>query len=283
MKKFIDLNLINTFLVVSESQSYTKAAAQLGVTQPAISASIKRLEQASNKKLFIKCGRGVELTHAAQELMPQLRQALDLIDNVIVKPDLFKAYWCDIPLANFSSIPNVMFHESTQNADELCEQLYNRKVDIVLGSINSKHRSIVVEKLYQDPFVIIFRKGHPRLKDTLNLDAFYNEKHCVLSSSWDIETEVENALNIIVKTSQIESISPSYLGMLINVSQRDCVGVVPYSLAKMWSKVLGIRYFNNPFSDNQYVFGMAYHKRHVNCIEHRVMREFIKNQFSINL
>ncbi|TOM79113.1 LysR family transcriptional regulator, partial [Vibrio parahaemolyticus] len=72
MKKFIDLNLINTFLVVSESQSYTKAAAQLGVTQPAISASIKRLEQASNKKLFIKCGRGVELTHAAQELMPQL-------------------------------------------------------------------------------------------------------------------------------------------------------------------------------------------------------------------
>ncbi|TOB86089.1 LysR family transcriptional regulator, partial [Vibrio parahaemolyticus] len=57
MQKTIDLNLIHTFLVVTDTLSYTKAAAQLGVTQPAISASIKRLEEASKKKLFVKNGR----------------------------------------------------------------------------------------------------------------------------------------------------------------------------------------------------------------------------------
>ncbi|TBT08380.1 LysR family transcriptional regulator [Vibrio parahaemolyticus] len=50
----MDLNLINTFLVVVEHKSYTKAAEHLGLTQPAISAAMKRLEQLTNKTLFVK-------------------------------------------------------------------------------------------------------------------------------------------------------------------------------------------------------------------------------------
>ncbi|EJG0634039.1 LysR family transcriptional regulator [Vibrio parahaemolyticus] len=50
----MDLNLINTFLVVVEHKSYTKAAEHLGLTQPAISSAMKRLEQLTNKTLFVK-------------------------------------------------------------------------------------------------------------------------------------------------------------------------------------------------------------------------------------
>ncbi|MQF74578.1 LysR family transcriptional regulator, partial [Vibrio parahaemolyticus] len=77
MQKTIDLNLIHTFLVVTDTLSYTKAAAQLGVTQPAISASIKRLEEASKKKLFVKNGRGIELTSTGQELLPKFYNAIN--------------------------------------------------------------------------------------------------------------------------------------------------------------------------------------------------------------
>ncbi|WP_348254561.1 LysR family transcriptional regulator [Vibrio parahaemolyticus] len=59
MQKTIDLNLIHTFLVVTDTRSYTKAAAQLGVTQPAISASIKRLEEASKKSYLLKMVEGL--------------------------------------------------------------------------------------------------------------------------------------------------------------------------------------------------------------------------------
>lgn len=54
MSNVMDLNLIQTFLVVAEFQSYTKAAEHLGLTQPAVSASVKRLEQVVNKQLFVK-------------------------------------------------------------------------------------------------------------------------------------------------------------------------------------------------------------------------------------
>lgn len=52
MQKTIDLNLIHTFLVVTDTLSYTKAAAQLGVTQPAISASIKKAGRSFQKKVI---------------------------------------------------------------------------------------------------------------------------------------------------------------------------------------------------------------------------------------
>lgn len=79
----MDLNLIQTFLVVAEFQSYTKAAEQLGLTQPAVSAAIKRLEQVVDKQLFVKKGRGITLTSAAYQLLPQFEQAVSIIDNAI--------------------------------------------------------------------------------------------------------------------------------------------------------------------------------------------------------
>ncbi|EOV0919438.1 LysR family transcriptional regulator [Vibrio parahaemolyticus] len=52
----MDFNLIQTFLIVAEYQSYSRAAEHLGLTQPAISASMKRLEKETNKSLFVKDG-----------------------------------------------------------------------------------------------------------------------------------------------------------------------------------------------------------------------------------
>ncbi len=283
MSKPIDLNLINTFLVVTESQSYTKAAEQLGVTQPAVSASIRRLEQASNKKLFVKSGRSIELTHTARELLPQLRQALSIIDNAMTKPQSFKAYCCDLPLLGLSPIDNVIFHESTQDAGELCDFLYHRKADIIIGSIGNKPTSIIVEDLHQEPFVIIGRADHPRLSKRLDIDAFHNEKHCVLSSTWSVETEHEAALNVTIKANQIEVVTSSYLGVLTNVAQRDCLGVVPLSVAKKWGGALNIRYFQSPFPSGQFTFQIAYHKRHANCAEHRAMRRVLKERLSLPL
>ncbi|MDF5591447.1 LysR family transcriptional regulator, partial [Vibrio parahaemolyticus] len=72
----MDLNLINTFLVVVEHKSYTKAAEHLGLTQPAISSAMKRLEQLTNKTLFVKKGRNIELTSTAQYWTPLFRRAL---------------------------------------------------------------------------------------------------------------------------------------------------------------------------------------------------------------
>ncbi|TON85277.1 LysR family transcriptional regulator, partial [Vibrio parahaemolyticus] len=181
MSKAIDLNLINTFIVVTECLSYTKAADKLGVTQPAISASIKRLERTTNTKLFTKRGRNIELTSTAQKWMPQLQQALSVIDSVITQPAPYNVYCSNIYPAQLSKLENVFFHESTLSENHLFSLLYSNEADLLLGDIESREASIIVEDVCREPCVVICRNGHPRIGDHISTEMLSDEKHCVLA------------------------------------------------------------------------------------------------------
>ncbi|MCA2471026.1 MULTISPECIES: LysR family transcriptional regulator, partial [Vibrio] len=170
MSKAIDLNLINTFIVVTECLSYTKAADKLGVTQPAISASIKRLERTTNTKLFTKRGRNIELTSTAQKWLPQLQQALSVIDSVITQPAPYNVYCSNIYPAQQSKLENVFFHESTLSENHLFSLLYSNEADLLLGDIESREASIIVEDVCREPCVVICRNGHPRIGDHISTE-----------------------------------------------------------------------------------------------------------------
>ncbi|WP_083938526.1 LysR family transcriptional regulator [Psychromonas ossibalaenae] len=81
----MDLNLIKPFLAVYKYQSITKAADALDLTQPAISAALRRLEKRPNKKLFVKEGRGITATSSAIMLANKLEGAMELIETGLPK------------------------------------------------------------------------------------------------------------------------------------------------------------------------------------------------------
>lgn len=54
----LDLNLLRVFAVVAESASVTDAAKRLYMTQPAVSAALRRLTTAVGAPLFVRSGRG---------------------------------------------------------------------------------------------------------------------------------------------------------------------------------------------------------------------------------
>ncbi|WP_257968336.1 LysR family transcriptional regulator [Vibrio parahaemolyticus] len=263
MSKAIDLNLINTFIVVTECLSYTKAADKLGVTQPAISASIKRLERTTNTKLFTKRGRNIELTSTAQKWLPQLQQALSVIDSVITQPAPYNVYCSNIYPAQQSKLENVFFHESTLSENHLFSLLYSNEADLLLGDIESREASIIVEDVCREPCVVICRNGHPRIDDHISTEMLSDEKH----------------LGLIVKSNNIDSIASNYLGILTHVAQSDCIGVIPLSLAKKWGKTFNIKHFASPFGACFIQYQIAYHQRKVNCKRHGAMRALIKSKY----
>ena len=63
-------------MTVAESGSFTRAAARLGRTQPAISLQIRRLEDQLRLQLFNRNGRDVTLTADAEGLLPNARRLL---------------------------------------------------------------------------------------------------------------------------------------------------------------------------------------------------------------
>ncbi|HEY4318968.1 MAG TPA: LysR family transcriptional regulator [Herbaspirillum sp.] len=71
------LTHLRTFLDVYRSQSFSRAAEHLGITQPAASLHIQALEALVGEPLFIRRSRGVTATGAADELAGSVGSYLD--------------------------------------------------------------------------------------------------------------------------------------------------------------------------------------------------------------
>jgi DNA-binding transcriptional LysR family regulator len=71
-----DLRHIRAFVALARAQSFTRAAAELHMSQPTLTVQIKQLEAAVGVKLFDRTKRHVALTQAGRELMTPLEQIL---------------------------------------------------------------------------------------------------------------------------------------------------------------------------------------------------------------
>lgn len=77
----INLELYKVFYYVAKNESITRAANELAISQPAISKSIKTLENQINTSLFIRKRDGVTLTEAGETIYNKIKEAIDLIDS----------------------------------------------------------------------------------------------------------------------------------------------------------------------------------------------------------
>ncbi|WP_119307036.1 LysR family transcriptional regulator [Cohaesibacter haloalkalitolerans] len=75
-----DLGDLAVFLVASEEANFTRAAARLGVSQSAVSHTIRRLEASIGIKLMNRTSRRISLTDAGEKLLSTLRPGMEQID-----------------------------------------------------------------------------------------------------------------------------------------------------------------------------------------------------------
>jgi LysR family transcriptional regulator, glycine cleavage system transcriptional activator len=110
------LNALRVFESAARHLSFKDAAAELHITQAAVSHQIKSLEEYLGVELFRREGRGVQLTEAARASLPRLREGFDALaaavemirergaetELVITAPPVFAARWLMPRLAEFS-------------------------------------------------------------------------------------------------------------------------------------------------------------------------------------
>ena len=110
------LNALRVFEAAARHLSFKEAAAELHITQAAVSHQIKSLEEILGIELFRREGRGVQLTEAARASLPKLREGFDALaaavetihersaetELVITAPPVFAARWLMPRLADFA-------------------------------------------------------------------------------------------------------------------------------------------------------------------------------------
>ncbi|MGW1270668.1 LysR family transcriptional regulator, partial [Streptomyces sp. NPDC002491] len=79
----MDLEAVRTFVAVAESGQFQKSAADLSITQQAVSKRIAALERTLGVRLFTRAPRGAELTIDGQAFLPQARELLRVAERAL--------------------------------------------------------------------------------------------------------------------------------------------------------------------------------------------------------
>lgn len=74
----VDQRLIPSFVAVADAGNVTRAAAELSLSQPALSAQLRRLERQLGAELFARSAAGVTLTPAGEAFLPRAREIVTL-------------------------------------------------------------------------------------------------------------------------------------------------------------------------------------------------------------
>ena len=88
----VDLNLLIYLDVLLREKNVTRAAEQLGVTQPAMSNILRRLRNLFNDPLLIRSSEGMTPTERALELQPRIRDALSDLSVILEPRTEFRPY-----------------------------------------------------------------------------------------------------------------------------------------------------------------------------------------------
>jgi DNA-binding transcriptional LysR family regulator len=145
----IPTDLLRTLVAVVDQRSFTKAAAKLGVTQPAVSAQIKRLQFLLGAELFDRSIQGVSLTPQGDTVVTYARRLLSINDQIVhiggngPRPELvirvgtpsdFIASALPATLAQFRERwPDIRFMVRTDYYEPLTRQLHGGEIDLLIG------------------------------------------------------------------------------------------------------------------------------------------------------
>ncbi|OCH06100.1 LysR family transcriptional regulator [Aliivibrio fischeri] len=276
----MDLNLVRTFMAVYQCQSYTKASELLALTQPAVSAAIKRLESEIGKQLFIKKGRGIEATSKAHALATKFQFALDTINDAVNDKNRLSVYCAEIILHSLVGLEQINFAESPRSQSILFEHLREQKVDLVLDVATIKDSAFVIEEVYVEPAVVVCSKFHPRIQGRLTKEMYYRESHILYSGRWQGLNGFEQMAEEPIEERKISLTASSIASVALFASHTKGLGLISYSFAKRWEKQLDLAIYPCPIKLSHVKYKMIYHKRYINDPQHRKVRQQIIDKLS---
>ena len=161
----VDLELYKVFYAVAKHKHMTKASEELHISQPAVSQSIKKLEDQLGGTLFLRSNKGMELTEEGKMFYEYVKGALELINNAENEFTSFKnmtkgevKIGCSTTLTKLVLIntlkdfhldyPNININITNDLTSNLINDLKLGKLDFVIfNESNIKETNLNLEKI----------------------------------------------------------------------------------------------------------------------------------------
>ncbi|QTF09947.1 LysR family transcriptional regulator [Brenneria izadpanahii] len=186
----MEFRYLRYFVAVAAAKHFTRAAENLGISQPPLSQQIKKLEHEIGTPLFKRLTRGVEMTEAGKVLYEDANQILKLTDAAVDRArsvargeeghfnvgfsasSSFHPSVLQLLHAYRQRYPHVVLNPRQENTPNLIAELHNRNIDVAFLRLPCNANSeLHGEVLAEEPMKLALPDEHP----------LHNKRHIHLS------------------------------------------------------------------------------------------------------
>jgi len=297
----IDLNLLVTLDALLEERNVTRAAARLGMSQPAASRALGRLRDMFSDALLVDGPGGYLLSARATELRPALRQILAGVGALLearpfdpavatgplrlLMTDLHAAVLAPHLLSRLAEEAPAVDLDILPPGPAIAAMLENETVDAAVGVIEEAPSGILRRKLFEDRFVTIMRKGHPAGGKTLTLDTYLTLDHMTINVTGTGPAPVDELLAAMGRRRRVRMRVPNFFAAMEIAAGSDLVMTLPESLARTAAGAARFVMLPPPLDLGPIAVSLLWHARDQDAPRHVWLRSLIvaAAEMSVNM
>ena len=287
----LDLNLLVTFEALLAERNVSRAAARLGLSQPAVSTQLARLRDVFGDRLFVPAHRGVVATARALELQAPLRAALDEVRGVVMSGRSFDparaelivriaasdyvhaAVLAPFALALRRRAPGILVAAvPITDGRTLARQAEEGDIDLAVTLPSTAPSTLRQRHLLDETYVCIGRRGHPRIGDRLDIKTFLAVEHVIVSPRgagfWG---PTDDALTALGRRRRVVLSVSSFLVVPKIVAGSDLIAIVPARIAHDSDRAVQI--LRPPVDVEGFSLSLVWHERTHDHAAHRWIRD----------
>jgi DNA-binding transcriptional LysR family regulator len=272
-----NLNLFVAFDALIAHGSVSRAARQVGVTQSAMSNSLRNLRALLGDPLFLRTSHGISPTPRARELAPTVREALRLLERTLgpvafdpaTSTRTFTLMASDY--VEFVLLPRLVAHVARRapgiqlrmlpwGLQQVPDELARGDADLMLGfydKVPAHHREVL---LFEERYACIVRKGHPRVRGRLTLKTYVQLQHVMVTQSAGATSGIDRALAALGHTREVSLRVSHFLNVPTLVASTDYAAALSRRVAEPFAKLLPLQLFEPPLELRVSRVGMVWHE-----------------------
>jgi DNA-binding transcriptional LysR family regulator len=275
----LDPTMLLIFLALMQHRRTTVVASRMGLTQSAISQSLKRMRVLFDDPLFLRRPHGLEPSAAAHDLEPAIHNIVELLKTTLAGPDEFDPARSEriVRIASneyelASIMPQLLARMSAQarrmrvyalpleRKDGLA-RLADGTVDLVLGFYWDVTDEFVTTHLYDEHYVVVARRNHPIFRRALAMDPYVRARHLLVTPDGDRRGIVDEALTALGHRRDVAATVPLFLPALATLASSDLIATLPSRLAQRYCRGFDLTCRPLPLPVRSFPVSAVYHRR----------------------
>lgn len=211
----MDTRQLAAFCAVVERRSFSQAAEQLGVTQPAVSLQIRSLEKRLGRQLLDRSGRRVEPTDAGRRLYRSALRLLAQEEQLLAElggevggeltgrlelgastgpgGTVIPVVLCEFQQRH----PDVRVALTVSDTQRIVEQVARRELELGVVGAARRHRGVVFEPFFNDEVVLAVPRGHRFANTTVKIDDLKGESLVLMQEGAGVRQVIDDHLRAV--------------------------------------------------------------------------------------